>query len=131
MKGRRVSEMCCGDIFTRVDDIAEAQHLDLLAHTASLSDRDAATVLQEFSMGRNFVQAELQVRLNPFVQLLLKVLCIGHHDVLAARNHMAICLVQWENNTDAQRAHPHHEETAGPRPHEGFSAPVRARARRC
>lgn len=107
MRGRRVPELCCGAAETFLREVAATQHVEFLGRCGGLPENEAAKVMHELSIGKDFVLAELRMRTDCFSQLPLHLLCLGHHDLGVVRAHLAICLIQYEHlRCTGAEAHP-------------------------
>lgn len=71
--------------------------MEFFGRCGGLPENEAAKVMHELSIGKDFVLAELRMRTDCFSQLPLHLLCLGHHDLGVMRAHLAICLIQYEH----------------------------------
>ena len=109
MRGRRCSELACGEAQRFIREMCELESARLHPHMAALQAADradkGAQLFDDFSVDKAFVLAEWQVRASCFTRLPLKLLCIGHQDITVARTHLAICLVM-AHQLDPDECHP-------------------------
>ncbi|CAE7347030.1 unnamed protein product [Symbiodinium sp. KB8] len=96
MRGRRCPELATGEVRRFVLRILAVAAAKLTRHVGALTRQQSQRMLQDFEAGKALLLAEWELRASCFLELPLKLLCIGHPQLRLARTHMAICLAKYD-----------------------------------
>jgi hypothetical protein len=97
MRGRRGSELACGQLSPFLTQLADTTSAHLQANLDGASPVQRASVLADFDVGKAFLLAEFTLRTQCWTQLPLKLICLGHWDLAVVRQHLGQCLVLYDN----------------------------------
>ena len=96
MRGRKAAAIACGELDRYVESRLQLEFGTLLHALRGLSTAQRRIVLDIFEIGKSEILAEYAIRFSCYQQLPLKLLCIGHHNVRTAREHLVHCLCLYE-----------------------------------
>ena len=96
MRGRRCPELAVGEVGRFVRRILAVGAAKLTRHVGVLTQQQRQRMLQDFDAGKALLLAEWELRASCFLELPLKLLCVGHPSLRVARTHMAICLAKYD-----------------------------------
>lgn len=99
-------EMCVGDLGRFIQQTCELHHAEFLQDARLLDGKDMASILREFTIGKNFIATEFAVRLNCMKKLPLRLLGLGHPDPRVGRTNMAVFLVMHDSLEPRADLHP-------------------------